>query len=426
MNVIVLGSGGREHALALKLSEEATVFALPGNPGIAEVATLLPGSLDDFEGIAAACRDCAADLVVVGPEAPLIAGLADFLRAQGFAVFGPDKAAARLEGSKAFSKQMMAATGVPTAPFKVFDDAASACAYARERFAAGDPVVVKADGAALGKGVVVADTAEEACEAINAMMVDKCFGEAGTTVVLESRLTGREFSLLTLCSDTEIYSLPVAQDYKRIGDGDTGPNTGGMGTYSPTEWVSDAVIKETEDRVVRPLLADLMRQGISYRGVLFSGLMLGPEGIMCLEYNVRFGDPETQSALARLGSGLLAALLACAKGEPIPAVEVAAPAAVTVVIASGGYPGDYAKGLPISVGELPTGCKLLHAGTALKEGQLVTNGGRVLCLTATGDNVDEARALAYQGVKQVRFEGIQCRTDIAGDLPGKVPLASRQ
>ncbi len=413
MRFLVIGSGGREHALVWKLAQEVEVICTPGNPGIAQIAETAHIPASDFEGIARLVEDREVDLVVVGPEDPLIVGLGDYLRAKGILVYGPNADGARLEGSKAWSKELMVAAGVPTAAHGTFLDSNKARDFTRARFAEGRQVAVKASGAALGKGVVVAETEEQAIDAISMMMDEGGLGEAGKTVVIEDRLTGSEFSLLTMIAGEHIFSLPIAQDYKRVGDGDQGPNTGGMGTYSPVDWVKDEWVTLTEDQVVRPLLKELKSRGIDYRGTLFSGLMVDEGRISCLEYNVRFGDPETQSVMRRLGRGFAAAIHACALGEAIPAVEVLDNAAVTVVLASEGYPGSYPKGREISIGELPEDVVLFHAGTVLSEGRLVTNGGRVFGVSAIGPTIDQARKMAYEGILQVEFEGAFCRNDIA-------------
>ncbi len=414
MKVLVVGSGGREHALAWKLAQEAEVFAIPGNPGIAQVATIIAGATVSARSISEAVQNHGIELIVVGPEDPLVAGLGNELRANGIAVYGPDSAGAQLEASKAFSKEMMAAAGIPTAGFRTFHHAMEAEQYVRERYADGHSVAVKASGNALGKGVVVSDDVSEAVEAVHSMMVRKDFGDAGSTVVIEDRLRGREFSLLTIVGDQNFVSLPVSQDHKRAFDGDQGPNTGGMGTYSPCDWVTEAMVAEVEAHVVHPLLLELKRRHISYRGTLFTGVMMHHDRPYCLEFNVRFGDPETQTVMRRLGKGFLDALYQAATGGIVEPVEVLPHAAVTVVMASHGYPGNYVKGLPIQIGALPSGVELFHAGTALDgNGQLVTAGGRVLGVGATGGTVAEARQLAYSAAKLVEFPGGFCRTDIA-------------
>ncbi|CAN5585287.1 phosphoribosylamine--glycine ligase [soil metagenome] len=413
MRLLVVGGGGREHALAWRLSHEAEVFCTPGNPGIAEDVETLTIKASDTEGLVQAARDLAVDAVVVGPEDPLVDGLGDALREASVPVYGPDAAGARLEASKAFSKKLMAEAGVPTAAFATFTDAADALAYARDRYAEGGALAVKASGNALGKGVVVADSFDEAEEAIRRMMETREFGEAGATVVLEERLAGPEFSLLTMVSDSGIRSLPVAKDHKRAFDGDQGPNTGGMGAFAPVAAVSDDMVASTEEKVVIPILEALAKRGICYRGTLFSGLMMQDGDVRCLEYNVRFGDPETQTLMRLVGAGFAEAVVACALGHAIPAFDVSPYVAVTVVVASGGYPGEYRKGLPIEIGTLPKEAKLFHAGTSSSDGQLVTSGGRVIAASAVGEDLPTVRARAYEAAKAVAFEGAFFRTDIA-------------
>lgn len=413
MRILVVGGGGREHALAWKLSQEAEVIVAPGNAGIAEDVEVVPVAATDFEGLIALAKARAVDLVVVGPEDPLIAGLADRLREAEIPVFGPGALGAKLEGSKSFSKELMFEAGVPTSQFLSFHNPNEAKTYARERFADGRPVVIKASGQALGKGVVVCDTIDEAETAIDQMMVERIYGEAGAQIVVEERLRGFEFSLLTIVGDHNFVSLPIAQDYKRIFDGDQGPNTGGMGTYSPVARVPDELVRDTEERVVAPVLRRLNEMGFVYRGVLFSGLMVDDGELFCLEYNVRFGDPETETVMLRLGTGLAKALHQAATGQVIEAPEVLDNAAVTVFVASAGYPGDYAKGLPIDVSQVRDDVKLFHAGTKLDaEGQLVTNGGRVIAVSAAGETLAIARAKAYAGAEAVAFEGAGFRRDI--------------
>lgn len=411
MRILVVGSGGREHALAWKLSQEHEVVCAPGNPGIAQDVETVPIAASDTAGLVNLAKGF--DLVVIGPEDPLVNGLADALREAGTLVFGPGAAGARLEASKAFSKAAMQAAGVPTAAFGSFTDAKAATEFARARFDSGAAVAVKASGNALGKGVVVCDRLEQAEEAIRQMMVDRIFGDAGAEVVVEERLVGSEFSLLTLVSDAGFVSLPVAQDHKPAYEGNQGPNTGGMGTVSPPRWVSSELVARTEAEVVTPVLAYLKSQGIQFRGVLFSGLMVQDGKAYCLEYNVRFGDPETQSLTMRLGTGFGQALYAVATGTTMP-VQVLDNAAATVVVASGGYPGEYQKGLPIEIKPLPEGAKLFHAGTTLREGQLVTAGGRVIAASASAPTLEEARAKANQAAEAVRFEGAFFRRDIGG------------
>ncbi|MBL8067712.1 MAG: phosphoribosylamine--glycine ligase [Armatimonadetes bacterium] len=413
MRICVIGGGGREHALCWKFAQEGhEVFCAPGNPGIGEVAETVPHEANNRKAVLDWVTGVAPDLVVVGPEDPLIAGMADMFREHGIAVFGPGQDAARLEGSKAFSKDLMKRAGIPTARHQTFSDASAAKQYAEDEFNQGRAVVVKASGAALGKGVVVCDSVEEAHAAIESMLVDLSHGEAGRTVVVEERLSGREFSLMTLVSGQSIHSLPVAQDYKRILDGDDGPNTGGMGSYSPVDWVGSDIVAQVERDIVRPILNSLSDLDIDFRGVLFSGILVQDGMPFCLEYNVRFGDPEIQSIVRRLGDGFAEALLACANGEPIPPVPVLDVAACSVVVASEGYPGPYEKGCPLEIGEVLDGVEIFHAGTKVVNDGLVTNGGRVAAVSATGSTAEEARAKAYAGVGAVRFAGMHYRRDI--------------
>ncbi|MBX3119493.1 MAG: phosphoribosylamine--glycine ligase [Fimbriimonadaceae bacterium] len=414
MRILVIGSGGREHALVWKLAQEAEVFAAPGNPGIAQICECFPVSPTDHKAVIDLAVKLTVDFVLVGPENPLIDGLGSSLIESGIPVVGPNPDGAQLEGSKAFSKELMADAHIPTAEFQIFTHPEPAKDYVKTMFDAGRQVAVKVSGLALGKGVTVCSTLEEATEAIDAAMVEKVFGDAGHTLVIEERLTGREFSLLTLCSGTHFRSLPVAQDYKRIFDGDRGPNTGGMGTFSPVPWITDDIVRQTEAAVVAPLLNMLKDRGIDYRGVLFSGLMFDGMKIKCLEYNVRFGDPETQSVMKRLGSGFAAALYAVAKGEPIPAFQVKPNAVVTVVLASANYPAAPQTSFPITLPEtIPDGLNIFHAGTKIVDGTLTNSGGRVLAVSAEAPDLGQARETAYDVAKQIAFEGVQYRTDIA-------------
>lgn len=419
----MIGSGAREHALVWKLAQECEVFAAPGNPGIADECETFDIDANDQEGLRDLAKRLAVDFVLVGPEGPLIHGLADTLRGADILVVGPGGHGALLEGSKAFAKAMMREAAIPTADYEVFTDPGDALEYAVGRFRDGRQVAVKASGAALGKGVYVCDSPEEAEEAIELMLLHEELGDAGRTVVIEDRLSGKEFSLITLCSGGSYRSLPVAQDYKRAFDGGRGPNTGGMGTYSPVPWVTPQLVEETEIRVVEPILKLLQGKDIDYRGVLFSGLMLQDDTPYCLEFNVRFGDPETQSIVMRLGTGFAEALKLTAGGAELSDagtphsaardIEILDRCAVSVVLASDGYPGEYRKGLPVRIGKLPDQVKVFHAGTAVQGGELVTNGGRVLTLTAHGATVEEARARAYGAVEFVNFPGMSYRLDIA-------------
>ncbi|MEY4510637.1 MAG: hypothetical protein RLZZ450_2759 [Pseudomonadota bacterium] len=414
MRVLVVGSGAREHALAWKLKRSPQVkalFCLPGNAGTASVATNLPGSANDLDGIVSAAQAHTIDFVVVGPEDPLVLGLVDRLRSVGIAAFGPDKVGAQLEGSKAFSKQLMAEAGVPTAAFQIFTDADQAEAYVR---AAGRPLVVKADGLAAGKGVVVARDADEASAAIDQIMRKRVFGDAGATVVVEETLRGQEVSYHVVSDGERYVALAPAQDHKRVGDGDQGPNTGGMGAYSPPPVVTPEVEQKILARVVEPTLAALKKRGTPFRGALFVGLMIEDGEPSVLEFNTRFGDPETEVILARWKGDLLPLLLGSAQGD-LRGVEASwsAPCALCVVIASGGYPASYEKGVRIQ-GLSTAGQEAIvfHAGTRNDDGQVVTAGGRVLAITATGQTVDEAAARAYTVAQQIHFEGAHYRRDI--------------
>lgn len=418
MKVLIIGSGGREHALAWKLSREGhQVTVAPGNPGIKSVAQVVPVAMADRRGLLDLAEVQRPDFILIGPEDPLISGLADLFREFGYAVFGPGQAAARLEGSKSFSKDLMKRAGVPTADGTSFTDPVAAKKWAAAKFESSLGVVIKASGNALGKGVFVCDTLAQAEAALDACLVEGKLGEAGRTVVAEVRLIGREFSLLTLVSEAGHYSLPVAQDYKRIGEGETGPNTGGMGTVSPCPWVTPELVARCEEEVVAPILRVLGELEIPYRGVLFSGLMVENPGTpeakpYCLEYNVRFGDPETQSVMMRLGEGFGQALYKVAHGETPGPVATLDCAVVTVVAASSGYPADYETGHPITFDEQAEGVQVFHAGTARKGDEWVTAGGRVVAVTASGAHTEEARARAYTAMEGVQFAGKVFRRDI--------------
>jgi phosphoribosylamine--glycine ligase len=415
MNVLLLGSGGREHALAWKLAQSpllARLFAAPGNPGIAAHAEIVALDAADHRAMVDFCRRHAIELVVIGPEAPLVDGLADNLRTMGVAVFGPNKAAAQLEGSKGYTKDLCARYGIPTARYCRASDRLAAEA-ALEDFPL--PVVIKADGLAAGKGVVIATTAEEAQAAL-ADMFDGGFGGAGEAVVIEEFLEGEEASLFALTDGTTILPFGTAQDHKRVGDGDTGPNTGGMGAYSPAAIVTAEVERRTMAEIVEPTVRAQAERGAPYSGILYAGLMLTADGPKLIEYNVRFGDPECQVLMMRLESDLLALMLATARGR---LAEAAPPsfsddAALTVVLAANGYPATVEKGGAIeAVGDAEAeGAKVFHAGTALADGRLVANGGRVLSVTARGATVAEARDRAYRAVDRLDFAAGFCRRDI--------------
>ena len=416
LDVLVVGSGAREHALVHTLAKSPRIGRLitaPGNPGIAGEALTVAISSDDLTSLVAFCEREKIDLVVVGPEAPLVAGLADHLREQGFAVFGPGADGARLEGSKSFAKDVMRAAGVPTPRAEVFAGHEEALAFLKQW---GAPVVVKADGLAAGKGVIVAKTMEEAEAALAECFVERRFGDAANLVLIEEFLEGEEVSLLAIVSGSRILPLAPAQDYKRIFDGDAGPNTGGMGSYCPVPAVDDALYERLVAEVVKPTVAELVRRGIDFRGVLYAGLMLTPSGPKVLEFNCRFGDPETQAILPRLRSDLLELLWAAARAEALPAVEWSEGPAVGVVMASRGYPASSSKGDVISGLERVWGLEgvtVFHAGTTGSDEGVVTAGGRVLTVTGLGATFAEARARAYQGVAGITFAGEQHRTDIA-------------
>ena len=416
MKILVIGNGGREHALTWKLAQDSArhaLFCAPGNAGTAALATNLPIGAEDVAGLVAWAKEHRPGLVVVGPEAPLCAGVADALEAEGLKVFGPCAAAARLEGSKAFSKEVMEAAGVPTARFRVYTDSARAVAGLDDF---GFPVVVKADGLAAGKGVVIAQTRAEAEAALHDMLDGGRFGAAGAEVVVEEFLEGEEASVFALCDGERVALLPAAQDHKRVFDHDEGPNTGGMGAYTPAPVATPEVMAFTKEHIVLPVLRELKRRGIVYRGVLFCGLMIGPRGVSVLEFNCRFGDPETEVVVPSIASDLAPILLACAEGRLSDGlVQLRADAAATVVMAAPGYPGGYPKGMPISgLAEAEAaGCRVFHAGTALKDGQVVTSGGRVLTVTAFGKDLREAVANAYAGVGRIHFDGAHWRRDIA-------------
>ncbi|KGD86098.1 phosphoribosylamine--glycine ligase [Rhizobium sp. YS-1r] len=413
MKVLLIGSGGREHALAWKLAQSpklGKLYAAPGNPGIAEHAELVGLNIDDHQAVAAFCLDKAIGLVVVGPEAPLVAGLADDLRARNIAVFGPSAAAAQLEGSKGFTKDLCARYDIPTGAYRRFSNAAEASAYVREQ---GAPIVVKADGLAAGKGVTVAMTLEEALAAIDDCF-DGAFGAAGTEVVVEAYLDGEEASFFCLSDGRTALALATAQDHKRVGDGDTGPNTGGMGAYSPAPVMTPDMVSRTMKEIIEPTIRGMADSGYPFTGVFFAGLMITAKGPELIEYNVRFGDPECQVLMMRLKSDLLDLLHAAATGtlDKVSA-EWSDDVALTVVMASKGYPGSYDKDTPIAhLPETSAGEKIFHAGTAMKDGALVATGGRVLNVTATGRTVAEAKTRAYALIDNVKWENGFCRRDI--------------
>jgi len=417
MQILVLGGGGREHAIVWKLAQSKKVtkiYCAPGNPGIAALAECVALDTTDNKGLAQWAKEHQIDLTVVGPEVPLVAGVADEFRAQGLAIFGPNARAAAIEGSKSFSKELMKKYNIPTAFFKVCNDLATAKAYVEEK---GAPIVVKADGLAAGKGVIVAMTKEEALAALEDIMAEHKFGTAGASVVIEEFMEGEEASLLAFTDGKIVVPMIAAQDHKRVDDGDKGLNTGGMGAYAPAPVLTDALRDKCMATIIRPVLKALEEEGRSYSGCLYAGLMIKGDSIKVVEFNARFGDPETQAVLPLLDGDLAEIMLACAQGTLRPEmVKWSNRAAVCVVMASGGYPGSYAKNIAITglqeAGKLQD-VVVFHAGTKEVNGQVVTSGGRVLGVTAVGDNIADAKEKAYAAVDRIHFENAHYRTDIA-------------
>ncbi|OYT75177.1 MAG: phosphoribosylamine--glycine ligase [Armatimonadetes bacterium JP3_11] len=419
MRILLVGGGGREHALAWKLRQSAhcdTLYAAPGNAGIAQLAECVPIAPKAISELVAFAQQNAIDLVVVGPESPLIAGLADALHEANIPCFGPSRAAAQLEGSKAFAKHLMAQVNAPTAPFAVFDQPEEAHAYLRERFIQ-RPCVIKADGEALGKGVFVCETLSDALDAVEFLMVERGLGEAGQRIVIEDRLHGREMSLLCLTDGNTASPMPPVRDYKRALDGDRGPNTGGMGCYTPLPDATPELIQTAMSQIVRPVIAEMARRGTPYQGVLYAGLMVQDEQPYTLEFNCRFGDPETQVLMPLLESDLIElAMATIAEQLHTTPLQFSNRAAVCVVLASGGYPHEYRTGLPIegleAASQLPN-VQIFHAGTRAEGGRIVTSGGRVLNIVGLGATLADARENAYRAVEQIQFEGMHYRSDIA-------------
>jgi len=415
MKILLIGSGGREHALAWAISASPlcdTLFIAPGNPGTAHCGENVVIDIADHSAVVAFCRLMSVGLVVVGPEGPLVAGIADDLRAAGIKVFGPSKAAAQLEGSKGFTKELCAEFDIPTAGFGRFDNAASAKAYVAKQ---GAPIVIKADGLAAGKGVIMAETLDEANEAID-MMFSGGFGAAGAEVVVEEWMIGEEASFFALCDGTHALALASAQDHKRVGDGDTGPNTGGMGAYSPAPVMTPALTERVMAEIIRPTLAGMAKRGTPFQGVLFAGLMITAQGPKLIEYNTRFGDPECEVLMPRLKSDIVPALLAACDGV-LDRVDLRwrDEAALTVVLAAKGYPAKPETGSVIrdvEKAEALDDVLVFHAGTKLSNGDLVANGGRVLNVVALGKTVGEAQARAYAAVDKIDWPGGFCRRDI--------------
>ncbi len=417
MRILVVGAGGREHTLVWKIAQSPKVsklYCAPGNAGIAQHAECVDIDVQHLAGLADFAEAHGVDLTVAGPEAPLIAGIVDEFERRGLPIFGPTAAAARLEGSKAFTDQLLHKHGIPAPEFGLFDDPDDAKAYVRER---GAPIVVKADGQAAGKGVVVADTVEQAEKAIHATMVERVHGPAGDRVVVQECLQGQECSIKVFSDGEHIVPMVPSQDHKRALDGDQGPNTGGMGCYTPVPAVDDALFEQIIARLIRPTVRAMAAEGVPYKGVLYGGLMLTDDGPKVLEYNCRFGDPETQVVLPRLDSDLVDLLLGTVEGR-LDSVSATwrTDACVCVVVASGGYPGSYEKGKPITGLDEATaleGVEVFHAGTGRRNGEFVTNGGRVLGVTALGEDLRAAVDRAYQAVGLIHFDQMHFRRDIA-------------
>ena len=418
MNVLVIGSGGREHALAWKAAQSSnveTVYVAPGNAGTATEHGIENVAIDvmDFEALAdfAAGNDCG--LTIVGPEAPLVDGVVDYFQSRKLRCFGPSQGAAQLEGSKAFTKDFLARHAIPTAGYANFTELEPALAYLRKK---GAPIVVKADGLAAGKGVIVAETLQQAEDAVTDMLSGNAFGDAGCRVVIEEFLEGEEASFIVIVDGKNVLPMATSQDHKRIGEGDTGPNTGGMGAYSPAPVVDEAVHQRIMEQVILPTVSGMAEEGNAYTGFLYAGLMITPDGQpKVIEYNCRFGDPETQPIMVRLQSDLVALCDAALDGALDDAsADWDARCAIGVVLAAGGYPGSYEKGLVISGLDAGFGSdiKVFHAGTALAGGEVVTNGGRVLCVTALGDDIAAAQSACYQAADKISWDGMVLRRDI--------------
>ena len=413
MKVLVIGSGGREHTIVWKIAQSKKVdkiYCAPGNGGIKELAELVNIKADDVDGLLNFAKENKIDLTVVGPEVSLVKGIVDIFQQKGLKIFGPTKELSMLEGSKVFAKEAMTKFGLPTADFKVFDDPKDAKKYLNEK---GAPIVIKADGLAAGKGVIVAKTVEEAETAIEDIMVKKIFGSAGDRLILEDCLEGEEASILVFSDGKNIAPLVSAQDHKRIFDNDEGPNTGGMGAYSPAPVVSGEIFNDIIDKVFRPMITGLAKQGKYYKGVLYGGLMMTKHGPMVLEFNVRFGDPETQAILPRLKSDLVDVAIACTEGSLDKInLEWDERSCLCIVAASKGYPGSYEKHKKISGLEDVKDGMVFHAGTVSENGNIFTNGGRVLGVAGLGSDIKSAKLKAYEAAGKIKFDGIYYRKDI--------------
>jgi phosphoribosylamine---glycine ligase len=415
MNVLIVGGGGREHAIIWKLSQSpkvSKIYCAPGNAGIAQLAECVPIAATDIEALAEFAAKHQIDLTFVGPEDPLLLGIVNLFEERGLTVFGPKKEAAIIEGSKSFAKDLMKKYQIPTAAYETFTDYESALRYLRQ---VGAPIVIKADGLAAGKGVIVAMTLEEAEQALHDMMQDEVFGAAGATVVIEEFLQGEEMTLLSFVDGENVKPMETSQDHKAVFNGNQGPNTGGMGTYSPVSHIPQALVEQITEEIVKPAVAAMSAEGRPFQGILYTGLMLTEKGPKVIEFNARFGDPETQVILPRLKTDLLDIFLACVSGG-LDRLELEwnKQAAVCVIMASAGYPGPYKKGEVITgLDKKWENTVVFHSGTAEAAGQLVTNGGRVLGVTSIGDSIEAARSEVYDAVKQIHFEGAHYRTDIA-------------
>ena len=417
MNILLIGSGGREHALAWKLSQSAhtdKLYAVPGNPGIAKFAECVSGiSVEDNDAIVALAKEKNIGLVVVGPEVPLVNGVVDALIAAGIKAFGPTKDAAELEGSKVYAKVVMRRYKIPTARSEVFGDPSRAHVYVRQMR---QPFAIKADGLAAGKGVILTKTADEAIEAIDLLMKEKAFGDAGNRVVIEEFMEGEEASVLAFTDGESIVAMPASQDHKRVNDGDEGLNTGGMGAYAPAPVITPELQERVMEEILKPTIEGMKKEGRPFKGCLYAGLMITAKGPKVVEFNARFGDPETQVVLPLLKSDLVEVMLACVDGKLAETkVEWSDEAAVSVVMASGGYPGDYEKGKAIQgvADAEAAGSLVFHAGTADKVGALVTSGGRVLNVVGVAKDIREAVKKAYEGIEKISFDGAHYRKDIA-------------
>lgn len=414
MRILVVGRGGREHAIIWALQKSATVkeiYCAPGNAGIAELAECLPIDENSFEELGRVALDYDINLIIVGPEDPLFNGAVDYFESLGIPTFGPRKNAAIIEGSKVFCKQLMKDYNIPTAAYEAFDTYEAARDYLFQQQA---PIVIKADGLAAGKGVTVAQTLEEADQALREIMVDKVFGEAGSQVVIEEFLQGQEMSILAFVDGETVRPMVPSQDHKPVFDNDLGPNTGGMGTYSPVPHIAQSIVDEAIETILKPTASAMVKEGRLFRGVLYAGLMITKDGPKTIEFNCRFGDPETQVVLPRLQTDLVDIFLATVNGRLNDMnISWSDEAAVCVVLASGGYPGPYSKGIPIEGLANVQQSMVFHAGTALQNGNVVTNGGRLLGVTALGHDIAEARKKAYEDIERIQYEGKHYRTDIA-------------